>query len=328
MLRTAVSALAFWIGAGAILGQTITEFQLPNRFSWPQRIVAGPDGALWFTENGSSAIGRLTTSGALREFPIPSGGRGFDVAVGPDGAIWFTEYYTRTIGRIAADGTITEYPLKPGVYPTNITAGPDNALWFTDTVDRIGRLTLTGGESYFDVPHTERATTSPLGLAFALDGNLWFTCEFHVYGRLSPAGEMTLYRLDSNYFPGSIAIGPDGGLWFMEGAEFGDDRIARINPDGTLLEFDLPFAVKGNGMLSRGDDGGLWSTAEFGNFISRISMDGRVYRIPLMSPGSFPEGITGGPDGALWFVETGTGRIGRIDSGATLGRNPRELPFR
>ena len=45
----------------------------------PGAITAGPDGALWFTgdnigSNGvNGLIGRITTAGAITEFPIPTG---------------------------------------------------------------------------------------------------------------------------------------------------------------------------------------------------------------------------------------------------------------
>jgi streptogramin lyase len=78
----------------------------------PQQITAGPDGALWFTEieplgafrpspNGISMIGRLTTSGVLTEFPIPTAGANAQgIAAGPDGNLWFAEGSGRAVGKI------------------------------------------------------------------------------------------------------------------------------------------------------------------------------------------------------------------------------------
>jgi streptogramin lyase len=33
-------------------------------------ITTGPDGALWFTEQNASKIGRITTAGVITEFPL------------------------------------------------------------------------------------------------------------------------------------------------------------------------------------------------------------------------------------------------------------------
>ena len=52
----------------------------------------GPDGALWFTEYDGNKIGRITTAGAVTEFPIPTAGsQPSAMTVGPDGALWFIE---------------------------------------------------------------------------------------------------------------------------------------------------------------------------------------------------------------------------------------------
>ena len=52
---------------------------------------------------------------------------------------------------------------------------------------------------------------------------------------------------------------------------------------------------------------------EYGsNKIGRVTTSGGVteYSVPTVS--AEPEGITSGPDGALWFTEFGGGKIGRI----------------
>src|ERR1035438_1598757 len=75
-----------------------------------ENIVAGPDGALWFSEYLGNRIGRIKTSGAITEYPIPtSNGGPFWIAAGPDGALWFTEFNVNKIGRITTTGIITEY---------------------------------------------------------------------------------------------------------------------------------------------------------------------------------------------------------------------------
>ena len=45
----------------------------PAAAATPTASSAGPDGALWFTESGyNSAIGRITTTGIVTEFPLPA----------------------------------------------------------------------------------------------------------------------------------------------------------------------------------------------------------------------------------------------------------------
>ena len=49
----------------------VTSYTVPTSSSQPWGITAGPDGALWFTENNANEVGRLTTGGAFTEYPIP-----------------------------------------------------------------------------------------------------------------------------------------------------------------------------------------------------------------------------------------------------------------
>jgi virginiamycin B lyase len=65
---------------------SITDYPIP---ATAYSITAGPDGALWFTENQAHKIGRITTSGTVTEFA--SGGDPLDITAGPDGNLWFTE---------------------------------------------------------------------------------------------------------------------------------------------------------------------------------------------------------------------------------------------
>ena len=98
--------------------------------SSPAGIVAGPDGALWFTEYNGNQIGRITTAGVITEYSAgltTSSGPEY-IAAGPDGALWFTEELGNQIGRITIAGAVTEYPLASlCCSPQYITSGPDGA---------------------------------------------------------------------------------------------------------------------------------------------------------------------------------------------------------
>jgi virginiamycin B lyase len=78
----------------------ITDF---GSLTAPYGITAGPDGNLWFTDEGnlsagSGKIGRITTSGAITEFGSLSNPT--QITPGPDGNLWFTETGNGKIGRI------------------------------------------------------------------------------------------------------------------------------------------------------------------------------------------------------------------------------------
>jgi len=67
-----------------------TRHALPKPKSGPRRIVAGPDAALWFTEASRSRIGRISAGGKITEFALKPGSVPDDIVSGSDGALWFT----------------------------------------------------------------------------------------------------------------------------------------------------------------------------------------------------------------------------------------------
>ena len=55
----------------------------------PFGIVAGPDGALWFTNYIGNSIGRITTTGVVANYTGKGISQPGQITVGPDGALWF-----------------------------------------------------------------------------------------------------------------------------------------------------------------------------------------------------------------------------------------------
>ncbi len=141
----------------------------------PHGISDGPEGDIWFTELFSgcnneaevmgSKIGRISATGHLSEFPLPSTfSDPFALTAGPDGNLWFFGSYgpgcrgwrfgsgpsASEIGSINPNGMhhVSEFvtePLPPAPrgaqYMGAITSGPDGNLWYTEPwSDRIGRI--------------------------------------------------------------------------------------------------------------------------------------------------------------------------------------------
>ena len=94
----------------------------------PRSLTRGPDGALWFTEPANSAIGRITTSGAVTETKVPGAcqvgyscptmPKPIGIVTGADGALWIIEpIFSRVVNRTSAakllrltiGGTFTEF---------------------------------------------------------------------------------------------------------------------------------------------------------------------------------------------------------------------------
>ena len=97
--------------------------------------VKGPDSNLWSLDQAHNAIRRVTASGTVSEFTIPTANaQALDLVIGKDGNLWFAEAQDK-IARITRSGQITEFAItSPGAMIQNLIVGPDGNLWFTNTL--------------------------------------------------------------------------------------------------------------------------------------------------------------------------------------------------
>jgi streptogramin lyase len=172
-----------------------------------------------------------------------------------------------------------------------ITPGPpgSNTVWFTErSVNKIGRFDLSSGTvAEFTIPTTVAVDPAT-----------------------NPTGSSR---------PEFITAGPDGALWFTEGA---GNKIGRITTAGAISEFVIPTANAHPLGIITGPDGNLWFTEESlpppaagSPKIGRITPGGAITEFPLPAA-SLPQVIVTGSDNNLWFTEFGTSSIGMIIPGA------------
>jgi len=107
----------------------------PPTVSRAVRLQARP--AITVTAN---AIARITTSGVITEYPLPTAAA-FPHAIMPYfNNLWFTEPGANQIGAITEQGQITEYPIPtPNGMPWDIATL--DGIWFTErAANRFGHL--------------------------------------------------------------------------------------------------------------------------------------------------------------------------------------------
>ncbi|HUI05210.1 MAG TPA: hypothetical protein VLZ77_16850 [Acidimicrobiales bacterium] len=249
--------------------------------SLPAGITTGPDGALWFTNDGDDTIGRISTAGVVTTYQDPSvDASPTAITTGPDGALWFTNTGSNSIGSITTSGSVTLYYSLNIDGPTSIAAGPDGALWYTNAGnDTIGRITTSGVSTSFSDPGID----GPTSIAAGPDGALWFT------------------NGGSSDFPVLFA-----GQALSSSGQAVAGRLAAVRSHveheaGVLLRgrrIILPYPVAGGS-------------------VGRITTSGAVTTYTDATMAS-PAGITAGPDGALWFTNSLGGSIGRITTSGAV----------
>lgn len=99
----------------------------------PQDIVSGPDGKLYFAQwrpNTGYAIGRMTTTGVLKEYQLP--GQIVNGLTSALGSVWFAVMTSNGsgIGNITPQGVITEH-LLDSTSAYDVVLAPDGNLWLS-----------------------------------------------------------------------------------------------------------------------------------------------------------------------------------------------------
>lgn len=299
---------------GLALAQSIQEFLIPSGRP-ATAIVSGLDGALWFTEPSGDRIGRIGVDGRITEFPVPSGSSPYFLALGSDGAFWFPEL-PYSIGRLTTEGSLTHYDVGP-YHPRAIAAGADGALWFTTYYAfSIGRITTAGVVSQFPTPPT------PLSLhliAPGPDGALWYTMfQRGQIGRMTTSGQAQVFNFGQLDFITSLTAGPDAAIWFTHSSSL----LSRVTSSGTFNDFPLPMTDLSGlpGPLTVSRDGNLLIAIP--DKILVVSLTGVVKDQIALPAGVRIAEMTIGPDGALWFTEAETPRIGRFGGGGSAQAVP------
>ncbi len=294
------------IMAGTAQAQTVTQYSAGiTGNSSPAGIATDGSGSMWFTELNTGRIGRITASGVVNEFTVPSaGGTPVRIAAGAvDGNMWFTEYNGNIIGRITPSGVVTEFTVPTshaGVY--GIAAGSDGNMWFCEqAVNKIGKITPTGTITEYSSGLT--AGSGPFSIIGGVDGNMWFTEAFGGrIGRITPAGVVTEFTagLTANSGPGAIILGPDDNLWFTENTA---NKIGRITTAGVITEFSSGISANaGLGAIAVGGDGALWFLEGATGKLGRITTAGQVSEIAASSTANDLAWLAESTDGSLWIT--------------------------
>ena len=319
-------ALLLWgpaVVAAAPLGQVAVFAAGLNSGSAPTMGSAGPDGAVWFTDTGTTkAVGKAEPDGTITEDTagLNAGSLPFRFGrEGPDGSMWFSdEGTTKAIARITASGTITEFStgLNAGSNPGRLAPGPDGNMWFVDkgTTKAIGMITPAGAISEFPLP----ATSSPNSVRAGQDGNIWFTDQGtpRAIGMIDPATHAVSEfstGLNAGSLPQIIETGSDGGLWFTDGGT--TNAIGRIDPTTHAIQEFSAGMTPGAGPngIALGADGKIWFAETATHKIASISPAGTITEYPIGSAGG-PSAVATGTDGNLWFGASGG--IGQFGVGA------------
>jgi len=265
------------------------------------RIVASPDGSVWFVERDANKVGKISPTGQITEFPFPAQFPGttvlMDLDVAPDGSVWVIYESGRNVRHMSASGaTLVDGELGDSPYGEQVRVAPDGTAWITMSYD-VDYVVRVVGNQLFEDPNAPPCVDA---LGEAADGSMWCRTSSGLTHLNSTASGGVTYPVN-NYaaYPYAIAAGPVGSIWF---GRYLSGTFVTSPSDGEVGYLDA-----GSGQVTAFDTGDRTA----------------------------PNDLVRGPDGNMWFTSIGAAKgIGHIGPGGTGGAltaiggyAPRSLTF-
>ena len=214
-----------------------------------------------------------------------------DVAPAPDGGVWFTAQRSGHLGWFdPKTGQVELIALGAGSAPHGVIQGPDGAAWITDgglgAIVRVNwpqreqrRFPLPAGTPYANLNTA----------AFDADGDLWFTGQSGVVGRLAiKTGAVTIKDAPGGAGPYGICRTPRGDIWWCSLAGSFIARIDRKTGDSVVVQ--PPTKRQGARRVWSDSRGRIWvSEWNSGNLSVHDPADGNwhAWRLPGPDPHAY-----------------------------------------
>ncbi len=278
-----------------------SEFKVPSEYS--ELVTVAGIGTAGFTNDGGLATQAQID---LNGFEVNS-----NLVVTADGTIYFADSRNNRVRRVSADGIISTVAGGGSILgdggpaigatlnqPSAVALGMDGNLYIADSLQhRIRKVDLdtgiittvvgTGvaGFSCNDGTPTTVTLNKPTGLTIAPDGTMFIADSNSGCVRRVADGKVTGAARNLNY-PTGVAVGPDGTIYF---SHYHANQIGKIRVNG-----QVEVAV-GNGSFI--------GTPPFGD-------GGPALSAQLLHP----DGVSMGPDGLLYFVDTEHHLVRRVNA--------------
>jgi hypothetical protein len=265
------------VGVYNVTTGSVTQYPLPNADSMPNEIQVGGDGALWFFEQNRLRFARISTGGALTEFPSLT----YHISTlvpGVDGNLWF--FGGLGLEKIAPNGTITPVPIPENPYPRALVAGPNGRMWMITQGSYQGSAKLASV-----LPDGTGFTSTPI-TGFCCGSDLESFAAFHLGG-------------DGNFYAGAT------GLYLMD--------LWRVTPSGSATELGSLGNHSGNGISTRLQDGTLIFYAPSFEVFGVVGPTGAYQRVSVQPPVG-KDGIAQGGDGFLYVAGFPYGGPGNVST--------------
>jgi virginiamycin B lyase len=312
---------SFLVGATGAIAAPVVDgvFPVKSEVATNNKIVAGPDGNVWFTvSDATNDVAKVTPAGLIEEFDIEGIETATGIAVGPDGNLWITD--VEKAARFSpADplGTDKSFSVAGVGAEGQVVAGPDGLIWVASNNQLVHFAPADPTNTV--QPVTVNGAFSPKDIDVA--GSLIVVADFGTprIATFTTGGVQVDFALAGG--PQGVAGGPGGQIAFsQQGVQ--PEEVGTINPpsppQGKQIDGD-PFGV------TLGPDGAYWIARSAAGELIRLTTSGQTTTLPGFPPKYFPRQLTAGPGNTLWVTMEipgeNTAAIARV-SGVTPEATP------
>lgn len=244
---------------------SVQEFRVPYQGTAAiHSAIAGPDGTVWFSQQGPNRLGRLDPrTKELTEYQgsIKEGIAGIErgskhtLRIHPSGEIWasgnpLSKFDPKT-------EKFTEFPEVPTSY--GIAIDQQGTVWFTEFTEdgKLGKLDPKTMKVTKYTPPSPKAR--PRRIQVDSDGMVWFA-EFQAgkIARFDPKTEtFKVYDLPGPApTPYTLAIDQNRYIWYSSEA---NDLIGRLDPKtGEVIEYPFPYSENSMREFFLDAEGRMW----------------------------------------------------------------------
>jgi virginiamycin B lyase len=312
MLRLIAIAAATLVYVGAAAADTrVSYFPVPSG-GRPHDVAAPPDGAVWYTAQGSGHLGILDPkTGKVERVALGPNSSPHGVIVGPDGAAWITDSGQNANVRYdPKTKAVKVFPLPKDTPYANLNTGAfdgNRVYWFTGQSGFYGRLDPKSGKT--EVWKAPRGR-GPYGIAATPSGDVWYVslAGDHLAKVDTKTGAATVVE------PHRKGVGPrrvwsdsKGLLWvsFWHSGEVG-----RYDPAAkTWKTWQLPKSGSGCYSVYVDERDKVWLTDFIANAIVRFDpVTEKFESFPSNKRGANVRQMLGRP-GEAWGAESGNDRL-------------------